>query len=123
MTKEQVKNILGEPLEPCCKDPMTGFFRDGFCHTNHTDHGTHVVCAIVTEEFLEFTRSQGNDLSTPNPLYQFPGLTAGDGWCLCAFRWKEAYDAGVAPPVKVRSTHEKALKIISKSLFEEFRID
>ena len=112
MIKEKTKNILGTELQLCCIDPVTGFFRDGYCHTNNMDQGTHVVCAIMTEEFLEFTKSQGNDLSTPRPEYQFPGLKAGDSWCLCALRWKEAYEAGFAPPVKPEATNEKALELI-----------
>lgn len=116
---EQAKNILGTDLELCCTDPMTGFFRDGFCNTNQMDHGTHVVCAIITAEFLEFTKSRGNDLSTPRPEYGFPGLKPGDGWCLCANRWKEAYEAGMAPPIKPESTHVKALEIIDIAKLEK----
>ena len=86
------------------------------------DLGTHVICAVVTDEFLEFTKSKGNDLSTPRPEYQFPGLAAGDGWCLCAMRWKEAHDAGAAPPLKPESTHEKALEFIDKSSLEKYYI-
>ena len=118
MTKEKAKNILGTKLQSCCTDPMTGFLRDGFCNTNQIDHGTHVVCAVVTEEFLTFTKARGNDLSTPRSEYQFPGLKAGDGWCLCALRWKEAYDAGVAPSLKPEATHEKALEFIDKKALE-----
>ena len=92
MTDEKQKNILGTELQSCCNDPITGFLRDGYCRTNQMDLGTHVICAVVTDEFLEFTKSKGNDLSTPRPEYQFPGLTAGDGWCLCAIRWKEKDD-------------------------------
>lgn len=117
-TMEKAKNILGTELELCCSDPITGFFRDGFCNTNHMDQGTHVVCAIITDAFLQFTKSRGNDLTTPRPEYGFPGLKPGDGWCLCANRWKEAYDAGVAPHIKPEATHEKALEIISKSAME-----
>ena len=120
MTEGKAKNILGTELELCCTDPMTGFFRDGFCNTNHMDHGTHVVCAIVTETFLAFTKSKGNDLSTPRPEYQFPGLKPGDGWCLCALRWKEAYEAGMAPPIKPEATHEKALEIIDQDILQQF---
>ena len=122
MTDEKPKNILGTELQSCCTDPITGFLRDGYCRTNQMDLGTHVICAVVTDEFLEFTKSKGNDLSTPRPEYQFPGLTAGDGWCLCAIRWKEAYDAGAAPPLKPESTHEKALEIIDKSSLEKYYI-
>ena len=122
MTDEKPKNILGTELQSCCVDPFTGFFRDGYCRTNQMDLGTHVICAVVTDEFLEFTKSKGNDLSTPRPEYQFPGLTAGDGWCLCAMRWKEAHDAGAAPPLKPESTHEKALEFIDKSSLEKYYI-
>ena len=122
MTDEKPKNILGTELQSCCTDPITGFFRDGYCRTNQMDLGTHVICAVVTDEFLEFTKSKGNDLSTPRPEYQFPGLTAGDGWCLCAMRWKEAHDAGAAPPLKPESTHEKALEFIDKSSLEKYYI-
>ena len=123
MAQDRAKNIYGEELQSCCTDPMTGFFRDGSCHTNRMDQGTHVVCAVVTDAFLEFTKSRGNDLSTPRPEWQFPGLKAGDGWCLCALRWKDAYEAGVAPPVKLRSTHEKALEYIPKHILEQFMAD
>ena len=122
MTDEKSKNILGTELQSCCTDPITGFLRDGYCRTNQMDLGTHVICAVVTDEFLEFTKSKGNDLSTPRPEYQFPGLTAGDGWCLCAMRWKEAHDAGAAPPLKPESTHEKALEFIDKSSLEKYYI-
>lgn len=103
---------------------MTGFYRDGFCRTDQYDEGRHVVCAIMTESFLKFTRSRGNDLITPRPDYHFPGLKPGDRWCLCALRWQEAYNAGVAPPVLLGCTHERALHYIEldalKSLaFEE----
>ena len=91
---------------------MTGFYRTGTCQTGPRDTRSHVVCAVMTEEFLTYTKAQGNDLSTPRPEYDFPGLKPGDGWCLCALRWKEAYDAGVAPPVKLEATHEAALKYI-----------
>jgi len=103
------KNVLGGPLAKCCESPRTGFYRDGFCHTGPQDHGTHVACAKVTKEFLEFTRSRGNDLSTPRPEWNFPGLRPGDKWCLCALRWLEAKRAGVAPPLELSATHEKML--------------
>ncbi len=122
MTDEKQKNILGTELQSCCNDPITGFLRDGYCRTNQMDLGTHVICAVVTDEFLEFTKSKGNDLSTPRPEYQFPGLTAGDHWCLCAMRWKEAYDAGAAPALKPESTHEKALEFIDKTSLEKYYI-
>ncbi|MEM9896713.1 MAG: DUF2237 domain-containing protein [Bacteroidota bacterium] len=106
------KNVLGTALEPCCMDPITGFYRTGSCETGPEDRGVHVVCAIMTEDFLNYSASCGNDLKTPFPRYGFPGLKPGDQWCLCAGRWKEAYDAGIAPPVKLASTHKKALEII-----------
>ena len=110
---EKTKNVLGESLQMCCSDPKTGFYRDGFCHTGPEDYGTHVVCAQMTEDFLAFTRSNGNDLSTPVPAYDFPGLKPGDHWCLCVSRWKEALEAGKAPPVILEATHEKALQTVS----------
>ncbi|MEL6469407.1 MAG: DUF2237 domain-containing protein [Cyanobacteria bacterium J06614_10] len=107
------KNVLGTALESCCTSPMTGFYRDGMCQTGPQDRGVHVVCAELTEAFLSYTKAQGNDLSTPQPLYNFPGLNPGDKWCLCAARWKEAMEDGVAPPVVLASTHEAALKYVS----------
>lgn len=106
------KNVLGGDLQPCCHDPVTGFYRDGFCNTGPGDFGVHVVCAQMTEEFLRFSRARGNDLSTPEPVYGFPGLKPGDRWCLCAERWKEAFDAGQAPPVVLEATHISALEFI-----------
>lgn len=107
------KNVLGGDLAACGTDPVTGFYRDGCCHTGPGDVGTHTVCARVSEEFLAFTRSRGNDLSTPVPAYQFPGLKPGDRWCLCASRWKEAFEAGVAPPVVLEATHMATLEFVS----------
>ena len=109
----QSLNVFGQPLELCCDNPKTGFYRDGFCNTGSIDLGTHVVCAEMTKEFLDYTKSKGNDLSTPNPIYDFPGLKPGDFWCLCALRWKEAYEAGVAPNVKLEATHDKALEYLT----------
>lgn len=106
------KNIFGEPLKSCCTSPVTGYFRDGFCRTDKSDFGSHTVCVMVTEEFLEFSKRKGNDLITPNPIYSFPGLKDGDKWCLCALRWKEAFEAGCAPKVELESTDEKALRFI-----------
>ncbi|MEH2205219.1 MAG: DUF2237 domain-containing protein [Nostoc sp.] len=107
------KNVIDGNLEVCCTSPMTGFYRDGFCRTGGQDFGSHVVCAQVTSEFLEFTKSQGNDLSTPVPDFNFPGLKPGDRWCLCASRWQEALEAGVAPPVILSATHARALEVVS----------
>lgn len=106
------RNVLGEPLQPCGMDPLTGFFRDGCCNTGAHDVGRHVVCVRVGAEFLEFSKSRGNDLTTPRPEIGFPGLKPGDRWCLCASRWKEALDAGRAPPVVLGATHEMALQFI-----------
>lgn len=103
-------NVLGEPLEPCSTSPMTGFFRDGCCNTSSEDRGSHTVCAVVTDEFLDFSRSRGNDLTTPMPGFGFPGLKAGDRWCLCAPRWQEAFSAGRAPRVLLKATHAGALQ-------------
>lgn len=110
---QKAKNVLGGSLQPCGMDPVTGYFRDGHCNTCEDDFGSHTVCAQMTEAFLSFSKSRGNDLSTPNPRYQFPGLKPGDRWCVCAGRWREAADAGVAPPVILESTHERALEVIA----------
>jgi uncharacterized protein (DUF2237 family) len=118
-TETKSKNILGDTLQTCCTNPMTGFYRNGKCETGPTDYGTHVVCAEMTEAFLEFTLLLGNDLMTPRPEYSFPGLKVGDKWCLCALRWKEAYAAGFAPPVILESTHEKVLQIIDIEILKE----
>ena len=106
-------NVLGEPLQPCSMNPLTGFYRDGCCKTGEDDSGKHIVCAQMTEDFLNYTKSRGNDLSPAIPQFGFPGLKPGDQWCLCASRWKEALDAGMAPPVQLRATHEAALEIVS----------
>ena len=108
-----MKNILGTNLKCCGTKPMTGYFRDGFCRTTETDRGRHVVACIVNEKFLHFTRQMGNDLSSPNPMYNFPGLKPGDKWCVCALRWKEAFDAGCAPEVILEATHEKSLDYVN----------
>lgn len=107
------KNVLGGPLQSCSTDPMTGYYRDGCCNTGGQDMGVHVVCAVMTDEFLAFSRDRGNDLSTPMPMYRFPGLKSGDQWCLCAARWKEAFDAGLAPQVVLAATHISALEYAS----------
>jgi uncharacterized protein (DUF2237 family) len=106
------QNVLGQPLAPCSHDPKTGWLRDGCCNTDERDRGRHVICAIMTEEFLEFSRSRGNDLSTPRPEFRFPGLKPGDQWCLCAGRWKEAFEEGMAPEVVLEATHESALQVV-----------
>ena len=108
--KTEEINVLGTALQIAGTDPLTGYYRDGFCSTGESDRGIHVIAAILTDEFLQFSKSKGNDLITPQPQHNFPGLKAGDNWCLCALRWKEALDAGVAPPVILEATHEKALE-------------
>ena len=108
-----MKNILGTDLKCCGTKPMTGYFRDGFCRTTETDRGRHVVACIVNEKFLHFTRQMGNERSSPNPMYNFPGLKPGDKWCVCALRWKEAFDAGCAPEVILEATHEKSLDYVN----------
>ena len=108
--KTQVKNVLETPLAMCSQTPLTGWFRDGYCKTDANDHGRHLVCARMTETFLTFTKGRGNDLSTPKPRYRFPGLKPGDQWCLCALRWREAHEAGKAPPVVLEATHKGTLK-------------
>ena len=117
------KNVFGEKLHICCTSPMTGYFRDGSCRTIGEDIGTHTVCAIMTDEFLSFSASRGNDLITPAPHYQFPGLKEGDRWCLCALRWKEAYEHGFAPKVYLKRTNKKALTIIDIDLLKDYAID
>lgn len=117
------RNVLGGALQACCFEPLTGFYRDGFCRTGSEDAGVHVVCAEMTDAFLEFSRSAGNDLSTPHPEWGFPGLVAGDRWCLCADRWREALDAGVAPPVVLASTHASALEFVALADLRAHGID
>lgn len=107
------RNVLGGPLAPCCSEPATGYFRDGYCHTGPQDVGSHTVCARVTAEFLAYSQRRGNDLTTPRPDYAFPGLAPGDRWCLCVSRWREALVAGLAPPVILAATHEKALAVVT----------
>lgn len=106
-------NVLGGPLEPCSMDPLTGWLRDGCCHSDAADTGVHAVCAVMTEEFLAFSASVGNDLSTPRAQFGFGGLKPGDRWCLCAARWEEARLAGVAPPVILEATHSRATEVIA----------
>lgn len=112
-------NVLGGPLEKCSTKPMTGFFRTGCCDTSTDDVGSHTVCIVATQEFLDFSRSRGNDLSTPMPEYEFPGVKAGDSWCLCAARWLEAYEAGKAPHVALQATNRRALEIIPLEYLKE----
>lgn len=116
------RNVLGGPLEPCCFAPRTGYFRDGYCRTDAYDRGSHTVCAEMTAEFLEFTRTRGNDLTTPHPAYDFPGLKPGDRWCVCASRWQEAYEAGCAPPVILEACHEGALRLVTIEALRESSI-
>lgn len=111
--KEPARNVLGQPLVACSLSPLTGFFRDGCCSTGPSDAGRHVVCAVMTEDFLAFSRARGNDLSTPRPEYRFPGLRPGERWCLCALRWKEALEAGKAPTIILEATHEAALRYVT----------
>jgi uncharacterized protein (DUF2237 family) len=117
------RNVLGGPLAPCCEDPPTGFFRDGYCHTGPQDFGSHTVCARMSREFLEYSLRRGNDLVTPQPEFEFPGLRAGDRWCLCVARWREALEAGVAPPVILASTHEEALAVVSLEQLTRHALD
>lgn len=117
------KNVLGGALITCSIAPLTGFYRDGCCKTGFEDAGTHTVCAEITNEFLNYTKSKGNDLSTPNPAYGFPGLKAGDFWCLCALRWKEALLAGKAPKIKLEATHEKTLEFINFEDLKKYAIE
>ena len=116
-------NVLGEPLDSCSEQPLTGFFRDGCCNTAPEDRGLHTVCVRVTREFLEFSRSRGNDLSTPMAEFGFPGLRPGDQWCLCAARWQEALEAGVAPRVVLRATHAATLRVVKLADLKRYALD
>ena len=120
---EKQKNVLGTELEPCGTNPITGFFRDGCCNTGVSDRGTHTVCAIVDDRFLEFSISKGNDLVTPRQEYGFKGLKNGDSWCLCAIRWEEARRAGCAPKVKIKSTNIKTLEFVRLEHLKEHQVD
>lgn len=119
----EARNVLGEPLAPCGTDPVTGFYRTGCCATGPEDAGAHVVCARVTADFLDFSRRRGNDLVTPAPALGFPGLKPGDRWCLCAARWREALEAGVAPPVVLAATHERALEHVALADLKRHALD
>ncbi|MEM6906153.1 MAG: DUF2237 domain-containing protein [Pseudomonadota bacterium] len=116
-------NVLGEDLEPCSMDPLTGFFRNGCCDTSDIDQGSHTVCAVMTEEFLAFSKSRGNDLSTPRPEFGFAGLKPGDRWCLCAARFREAFEAGMAPRVRLTATHRRALEIVPLDALREMALE
>jgi uncharacterized protein (DUF2237 family) len=123
MEIDESVNVLGEPLVLCGDDPMTGFFRDGSCNTCEEDVGSHTVCISATQQFLEFSRFKGNDLSTPAPEYGFEGVKPGDSWCLCAARWLEAYESNMAPKVYLTRTHKRALEIIPFDVLKKFAID
>ena len=116
------KNVLGEPLMMCSENPLTGYFRNGKCYTRADDQGMHTVCVLMTDEFLEFSREHGNDLSTPIPEFGFPGLKGGDYWCLCLSRWIQAYEAGMAPRVKLESTHASVLEFIELDRLQEYAV-
>ena len=118
-----MKNVLGKPLEICCKKPLTGYFRDGLCKTDQSDRGTHVVCSAMTEEFLSFSKSKGNDLSTPRPEYNFSGLKEGDCWCVCAGTYAESIVAGTACKVYLKKTNYKTLEIIPLEKLKKYAID
>jgi hypothetical protein len=120
---DEPENVFGEALEVCGEKPVTGFFRDGCCNTGEHDTGSHTICVRVTKEFLEFSRFRGNDLSTPRPEFGFPGLKAGDRWCLCAERWREAHAAGMAPRVFLRCTHKRALDVVPLRVMKAFAAD
>ncbi len=117
------KNPFGEPILSCSEQPMTGYFRDGCCNTDETDGGSHTICAVMTDEFLEYSKSKGNDLSTPRPEFGFDGLLAGDRWCLCAARWQEAADAGCPPQVVLRACNEAALEIVDMAQLRQHAVD
>lgn len=120
---DESRNVFDEPLLPCSDDPVTGFFRDGCCNTSEADFGSHTVCVEITQDFLEYSRFRGNDLSTPMPDFGFPGLQSGDRWCLCASRWLEAYEQGMAPKVHLTRTHKRALEIVELEKLKERAAD
>ena len=117
---QKAKNVLGTTLQTCSNNPKTGFFRDGCCNTSPQDRGLHMVCAVMTDEFLRFSKEAGNDLSTPFPEYNFPGLKEGDHWCLCAMRWVEAYKAGKAPKLVLKATHQLMLQIVPLEVLQKY---
>lgn len=116
-------NVLGEPLEPCSTKPMTGFYRNGCCDTGASDRGMHTVCAVMTAEFLAFSKYLGNDLSTPRPEFGFPGLKPGDQWCLCASRFLQAHEEGAAPQIKLKSTHAETLRVVAAEILQLYAVD
>ena len=120
---EKQKNVLGEDLEECSNNPLTGWYRDGCCNTDENDHGIHTVCAKVTTEFLEWLKIAGNDLITPHPEFGFPGLKDGDGWCLCAARWLEAEESNMAPRIHLKRTHIKVLEIVPMEVLKKYAVD
>ena len=117
------KNVLGGELESCCTSPMTGYYRDGHCRTDESDRGSHTVCARMTDAFLAFSKRTGNDLSTPHPEFGFPGLKAGDKWCVCVTRWEAAFLAGVAPRIVLAATHERALEVVELEELKAHALD
>ena len=121
LKKDPTINVFGQVLTPCSLVPLTGFFRDGLCNTCAEDHGSHTVCAIMNKEFLAFSKYVGNDLSTPMPQYNFPGLEPGDSWCLCANRFLQAHEEGCAPFVNLNATHQKALEVVSFDILEKYQ--
>ena len=122
LTKDPSENVLGGPLSPCSLDPLTGFYRDGACNTCAEDTGSHTVCAVMTAEFLAFSKYVGNDLSTPRPEYRFPGLKPGDQWCLCAGRFMQAHEEGCAPNVRLEATHSRATEVVPFEVLELYAI-
>jgi hypothetical protein len=118
----RASNVFGQPLQPCSFDPLTGFYRDGCCHTGPGDRGLHTVCTVMTDEFLRFSQAAGNDLSTPVPEFGFPGLKPGDRWCLCVTRWMEAFEAGCAPQVVLEATHISALEYVSLEDLQSYAV-
>ena len=122
MEKPKQQNVFGEPLESCCVSPITGYFRDGYCHTDVTDRGIHTVCVELTLEFLEYSKMKGNDLITPKPEFNFPGLKEGDHWCLCAGRWLEAYKQGKAPKINLSATNIETLAVVPLKILKEFAL-
>jgi len=116
-------NVLGLPMDVCCESPLTGYYRDGLCRTDTEDQGRHIVCCEMTEDFLAFSKAAGNDLSTPMPMYQFPGLVPGDHWCLCALRWVEALEQNKAPKIFLKKTHRKILQFVTLDVLKKYALD